>query len=401
MKTARTDPTDAPAGYLRWALGNGAWLLLPTGAVDTLLVERQAQARTAVLGSERTPTPPQVDKPKALTWAERWGEAPLPGLLRVVLQHEAIVDGTLLEQRLTRSADSDVTRRSKEVLERLAAEGPDRPIARPPNWREGLQELVREMPHFREPVRLLSNALALGEVSAGPTRIPPLLLLGPPGVGKTHFSQTVAALLGTSHASLAFDQPGAGTGLRGSHKYWGNSHYGLLFELLCLGEYANPVVLLDEIDKAAVESSSHGSIKPLGQLHGALEPVTARRLSDVSLDLEFDASQVTYIATANSLRGIEPSVLSRFEIFSIEPPEPREAVETARRVAKSVLGRLGLGERLRFDPKGYYVLAHLSPRLMQRTVEKSAATAVAEQRSEVSEADLWAELGLDGASELH
>jgi hypothetical protein len=401
MRTARTDPADAPAGYQRWAVGNGAWLLLPTGAVDTMLVERQAQARTAVLGSERTPEPRQVDKPKALSWAERWGEAPLPGRLRVVLQHEAIVDGTLLEQRLTRSADSDVTRRSKDILDRLAAEGPDRSIARPPNWREGLQELVREMPHFAEPVRLLSNALALGEASACPTRIPPMLLLGPPGVGKTHFSQAVAALLGTSHASLAFDQPGAGTGLRGSDKYWGNSHYGLLFELLCLGEHANPVVLLDEIDKAAVESSNHGSINPLGQLHGALEPVTARRLSDVSLDLEFDASLVTYIATANSLRGIEPSVLSRFEIFSIALPEPREAVETARRLANSVLARLGLDERLRFDPKGYYVLAHLSPRLMLRTVEKSAAAAVAEKRSEVSEADLWAELGMDGESELH
>lgn len=55
-------------------------------------------------------------------------------MLRVVLQHEAIVDGTLLKQRLTRSADSDVTHRSKEALERLASVGPDRRIARPLGW---------------------------------------------------------------------------------------------------------------------------------------------------------------------------------------------------------------------------------------------------------------------------
>lgn len=64
MRTARTDPADAPAGYQRWAVGNGAALLLPTRAVDTLLVERQEQARTAVLGSERKPEPRQVDKPR-------------------------------------------------------------------------------------------------------------------------------------------------------------------------------------------------------------------------------------------------------------------------------------------------------------------------------------------------
>lgn len=132
-----------------------------------------------------------------MTWAERWGEAPLLGRLRVVLQHEAIADGTLLEQRLTRSADNDVTRRNKDVLEKLALEGPDRCIARPPNWREGLQELVREMPHFRGPVRLLSNALALTE-SACPTRIPPMLLLGTYGLSSgwmattTHTEQQVA-----------------------------------------------------------------------------------------------------------------------------------------------------------------------------------------------------------------
>lgn len=398
----RTVPND-PAGYQRWNVGFGSSLLLPAEVIDELLVERRAAARDEVLGSEGEAEPEQAQaaEPEALTWAGRWGEVPQPGWLRVVLQHEAIADGSLLGQRKTRSADTDVTHRTKALFEQLAARGPDRRVARPQHWRDSLAELVRELPHFRGPVRLLSNALALGEVAQSPPRIPPMLLLGPPGVGKTHFSQKVAELLGTSHASLAFDNPGSASQLRGSDKYWGNSHYGLLFELLCLGDCANPVVLLDEIDKAGVDSGNANGLKPLGQLHGALEPVTARRLNDVSLDLEFDASLVTYIATANSLRGIEPSVLSRFEIFRIEPPEPREALETARRVTGSVLGRLGLGERIHFDPKGYYVLAHLSPRLMQRTVEKSAASAVAERRTEVSEADLWAEIGLGDDPELH
>jgi ATP-dependent Lon protease len=227
-----------------------------------------------------------------------------------------------------------------------------------------------------------------------------MLLLGPPGLGKTHFSQQVAELLGVPHAALSYDQPSAGNSLSGTDSHWSNSSTGLLFELVCQGEHANPVLLLDEIDKATVDSAK-AERSPLGELHGALEPVTARRIKDQSLGIQFDASLVTYIATANSIGGIEPSVLSRFEIFVIQPPEPREAVETARRVAASVLQRMGLEDRLRLDAKCHLVLAHLSARQMGRTVEKAAATAIAEKRDVIGEDDLWPELGLGSDSLTH
>jgi ATP-dependent Lon protease len=82
-----------------------------------------------------------------------------------------------------------------------------------------------------------------------------MLLLGPPGVGKTYFSHRVAQLLGAPHAAIALDQPTAGSQLRGSDKYWGNSSSGLLFNLICLGECANPVIVLDELDKSGVSGN--------------------------------------------------------------------------------------------------------------------------------------------------
>lgn len=407
MKTVFAfDPLSLPAGYERWTIGNREWLALPKSVVNGILLERQVQVTPKV-----EPEPEVKEEPKTEPapvevvadgppWHAKWGAAALPGRHRVLLQFDALDSGEFLKENQHRSADTDIGKRLKLIVERLVKSGPDRRYGRCDNARSRLDDLEREMPHFKAPLRLLKHTLALAEVAPRPIRIPPMLLLGPPGVGKTHFSQQVAELLGVPHAAMSYDQPSAGNSLSGTDSHWSNSSTGLLFELVCQDEYANPVVLLDEIDKAAADSSKHGR-SPLGELHGALEPVTARRIKDQSVGIQFDASLVTYVATANSVWGIEPSVLSRFEIFVIEPPEPREAVETARRVASAALKRMGLEDRLRFDGKCHILLAHLSPRGMQRTVEKAAATAVAEKRDVIGEDDLWPEMGLGSDSLIH
>jgi ATP-dependent Lon protease len=315
---------------------------------------------------------------------------------RVIRKWAELVGATEDTAQALRSADKDVNERNAKLRERLIHRGPDRRIAQPEGWREAMDQLEASLPHFREPIRLLRNSLALADATGRPVRVPPMLLLGPPGVGKTHFTHRVAELMGAPHASIAFDQPTAGNQLRGSDKYWGNSASGLLFNLICMGECANPVILLDELDKSSVASSRHQELDPLAQLHGVLEPETARSTVDISVDIEFDASLVTYIATANSLRGLGMPILSRLEIFSIDPPMASDAVEIARAVVNQVLNRMNLQDTLGFDRKGLYVLAHLSPRLMLRTTEKAVAAAVAAGQEEVRESDLWAELGPDG-----
>jgi ATP-dependent Lon protease len=103
---------------------------------------------------------------------------------------------------------------------------------------------------------------------------------------------------------IAFDQPSASSELRGSQSHWASSSTGLLFNMICMGDCANPVVVLDEMDKSCV-SGGTGESDPLAPLHGALEPETARRMLDVSVHIEFDASHVTYIATANTVHSLQ------------------------------------------------------------------------------------------------
>lgn len=101
---------------------------------------------------------------------------------------------------------------------------------------------------------------------------------------------------------------------------------------------------------------------------------------------------MTYIATANTVRDVGLSLLSRMEVFSIEPPSRDESFDIAQAIVAHVLMRFGLADKLSFERRAVCLLAHLSPRLMIRAVEQAVAAAVAEERDRVSEDELWAGL---------
>lgn len=387
---------QAPPGYAYWIFGGNA-ILVPSRVAKAI--------EEALVTRNDVKAPPRLKKPRDRKQApssrllrKRFGAKAPANHLRVLHGYDMLADENHREEICKRRSEKEEQDRMRALLEKLATRGPDRRVGRPQGWRGSLEALEVLLPHFRAPLGLVRNSLALSEASSVPVRIPPLLLLGPPGVGKTLFSHRLAEMLGVPQASIAFDQANAGSQLFGSDKYWANTQAGLLFQLLCEGEYANPVVLLDELDKAAVGSSGSRALDPLAQLHGALEIQTARRAKDVSTDIEFDASLVTYVATANSLRGMGLPLLSRFEIFAIDPPTQSEAVGIARQIAQQAERRLGLTEPVAFDRKCFYVLAHMSPRLMVRTVDKAVAEAVAQKRRTVSEQDVWRLSGLDDAS---
>ena len=312
------------------------------------------------------------------------------GFFRVLPNLGALLDERESAGAKLKSADDDINKRNQRLRSLLIERGPDRRLARPPQRREAMDELDATMPNFREPTRLLRNTLALADATGRPVRVAPMLLLGPPGVGKTFFSQRVAEMLGAPHSAIGFDQPSGGGSLRGGDAFWGNSSTGILFDLICMGEVANPVVLLDELDKSCIGGSD--GLDPLAQLHGALEPQTSRRMLDVSVGIEFDASMTTYVATANSARGLGSPLLSRFEVFAIEPPSLDESFDIARTVVEQALRRLGLTGKLVFERRAVCLLANLSPRLMVRAVEQAVAAAVADGREDVIENHVWAEV---------
>lgn len=289
------------------------------------------------------------------------------------------------------SPDKEVRKRDEEVSKLLLAKGCKRLIGMPASPQETMEELRGYMPHFGEVIDFLRDHLVLTAHCRKGSRLPPLLLGGEPGIGKTHFAHLLAELLDTAMHRISFDKAVTGPTLTGSERRWANTSYGLVFEAVCLGKHANPVIVLDEIDKADRRQDWNA----LTPLHSLLEPATARKSKDISLDFEFDCSQVTWVATANSLERIPDSLLSRFQIFHVERPDARAALAATRWVVMAVFEELELHN---FEPPGNFVvvrLAHLTAREAQQATRKAIARAVADSRRSVTLADLPDGLGQD------
>ena len=315
-----------------------------------------------------------------------------------VERHKVLVDAEAILARLSAvregaQGDRDHATREDMAISLALERGAYRSIVRPSGWREALDDLALELPAFRGVIDLIRNAHALSELTGSALLIPPLLLVGPPGVGKSYFCGRLAEVLESGSKWVPLDQPSAGSQLRGSDRAWGNSMHGVLYELLALGKTANPIVVLDEIDKAARKLYSQ-QVDPLAQLYSALEPETARRLADISLDVELDASQVVYVATANGLKNLDSALLSRFEVIMVGLPMPSERREFAARVVTTGLARLGVTGDVGVSPGAVAVLAEFAPRVIRRAVEKAVAAAVAGGKRMVRAEDIEEVLGL-------
>jgi hypothetical protein len=274
------------------------------------------------------------------------------------------------------SADSDVHKRNAQLFAQLSPKGALR--------RVGLTRRIDDVlalqlshPHFSEVIQFVADRIALQKASRRPVGIPPMMLFGPPGVGKTHFCEALAAILHVPVRRHPMDQAETSSALLGSEQTWGNTRYGLVFEMLALGDYANPVVILDELDKACRGQSSGGNMQsPTAVLHSLLEPVSALRVRDISVDIELDASLITWIATANYPWLIPPTLRSRLKEFLIRMPTAEQALLVASSVVAQAIRDSGAAWREPPDRRFIAAVAHLSAREIYQATATAAASAV-------------------------
>jgi ATP-dependent Lon protease len=249
-----------------------------------------------------------------------------------------------------------------------------------------MDALYEELPNFGEVLELIRRQLALCVDSADDIELPPVLLLGAPGIGKTHFARRVSQLLGTGFGFVPMSSLTAGWVLSGASSQWKNAKPGKVFETFLNGEYANPVMVVDEIDKA----SADGQYDPLGALYELLETQTAARFTDEFAEVPIDASGAVWFATANDASGIPDPLLNRMNVYEIAPPDAEGSARIARSLYREIRESHDWGRRFPELPSGSVIekLALLTPREMRRAVLAAFGNAKISGRDELSPEDV-------------
>jgi ATP-dependent Lon protease len=159
-----------------------------------------------------------------------------------------------------------------------------------------------------------------------------------------------------------------------------------VFDTFVNGDYANPVIVIDEIDKASAE----GHYDPLGALYELLEAETATRFVDEFVELPIDASGAVWLATANEVGRIPEPLLSRLAVYEIEPPDAEGATRIARNIYREIRGSHDWGKQFpeALSPCALEKLAALPPREMRRAIHSAFGNAKVAGRSEVRPDDI-------------
>ncbi|WP_415182951.1 AAA family ATPase [Phaeovulum sp.] len=239
----------------------------------------------------------------------------------------------LADRRLRASGLAHLNRDARETLSGLSDGVQIVRLATEHRADEIAATLHDEMPWMAQATTLAWHAMRESvRIGAPALHLPPMLLDGPPGVGKSYWARRLAELIGTPSELIDAANEPAGFAVAGSQKGWGSAHRGRPVELFLRERVGNPIMVIDEIDKVGEVRSNKGiSFALSNALLPMLEPLSAQAWSCPYFRVTFDMRWISWILTSNNRRRVPAPLLSRCRVVDVPPLSGAHLAHFARR----------------------------------------------------------------------